>query len=130
MTALTDPKDWVVLVVDDEADNLDVAVQLLEYKGVTVYTAKNGEEGLRLFVEKQPTMVLADLSMPVRDGWGMLKDIRAVSVSHVPVIAVTAHALVGVRKEVMQAGFDGYISKPFRVSKLMAQLKNIMANMH
>lgn len=130
MTALTDPKDWVVLVVDDEADNLDVAVQLLEYKGVTVYTAKNGEEGLRLFVEKQPTMVLADLSMPVRDGWGMLKDIRAVSVGHVPVIAVTAHALVGVRKEVMQAGFDGYISKPFRVSKLMAQLKNIMANMH
>lgn len=124
-----DPHQWVVLVVDDEKDNIDIAVQLLKHVGATVLTARNGQEGLQIFQANRPTVILADLSMPIKDGWDMLKEIRALSGDqHVPVVAVTAHAMKGTEQDVMQAGFDGYISKPFRVSTLVDNIRNILLN--
>lgn len=124
--SVEDASSWVVLIVDDDADNLNVARQVLEYNGATVHIADHGEAALGLLDQIEPTLILADLSMPVMDGWIMLSRIRASRHSHIPVIAVTAHAMHGDRERTLDAGFDGYVPKPFRVSTLLNDLKNCL----
>jgi two-component system cell cycle response regulator DivK len=112
-----------VLIVDDEPDNLAIAKKVLQFSGSTVHTAANGVQGLNAVREVQPTFILLDLSMPEMDGWQMQKALRAdPATEHIPVIALTAHAMAGDRHKVMNAGFDGYIAKPFRLSTFMGEI--------
>jgi CheY-like chemotaxis protein len=114
---------WTVLVVDDEPDNLMIATKVLSFGGAQVHTAPNGAEGLKLLETLNPSFILLDLSMPVMDGWEMFKATRAnIHTEQIPVIALTAHAMAGDREKVMQAGFDGYIAKPFRLSTFMSEI--------
>jgi two-component system cell cycle response regulator DivK len=114
---------WIVLVVDDEPDNLAIASKVLTFGGAKVYTAANGEEGLKFLETITPSFILLDLSMPVMDGWEMFKRARAgINTEHVPIVALTAHAMAGDRERVMAAGFDGYIAKPFRLSTFMSEI--------
>jgi CheY-like chemotaxis protein len=114
---------WTVLIVDDEPDNLTIANKVLSFGGAKVYTARNGVEGLKVLEEVVPSFILLDLSMPEMDGWEMLKAIKAnIKTEHVPVIALTAHAMMGDREKVMNAGFDGYIAKPFRLSTFTSEI--------
>ncbi|MBI5667301.1 MAG: response regulator [Chloroflexi bacterium] len=115
--------DWTVLIVDDEPDNRVIAEKVLSFNGAKVSTAENGRLGLAALETLSPSFILLDLSMPEMDGWEMLKCLRADSRwSAIPVIALTAHAMLGDRERVMQAGFDGYIAKPFRLSTFMAEI--------
>ena len=120
---MSDVSNWTVLVVDDEPDNLAVAEKVLTFGGAIVHTAKNGVEGLKVLGEITPSFVLLDLSMPEMDGWDMFRHMRSLPErAHIPVIALTAHAMSGDRERVMEAGFDGYIAKPFRLSTFMAEI--------
>jgi CheY-like chemotaxis protein len=118
---------WDVLIVDDEPDNVGVAAKVLTFNGATVRTANDGIEGMACLRERLPSFVLLDLSMPNMDGWEMLRHIRAdPQFDHLIVIAVTAHAMVGDEERTLEAGFDGYISKPFRLVDFLPQIKQFV----
>jgi two-component system cell cycle response regulator DivK len=120
--------EWKVLIVDDEADNLKVAQKILSYNGAEVHIARNGLEGLAALDVFLPTFILLDLSMPEMDGWEMLLRLRRnADVSHLPVIALTAHAMSGDRERVMQAGFNGYIAKPFRLDSFLEDIQQYLS---
>lgn len=118
-------KNWTVLLVDDEPDNLGVAQQILQHFGAQVFTAGDGEEALTLLNTVTPSFIVTDLSMPVIDGWELLKKIREIPrLNHVPVIALTAHAMRGDRERALAAGFDQYITKPFRLTSFLEDLES------
>ncbi len=122
-----DPKQWKVLLVDDEPDNLGVAEKILSFKGAQVHTARNGEEGLEVLERIVPTFILVDLSMPKMDGWEMHRKLREnPTIAHVPVIALTAHAMGGDKDRVLAAGFDGYIAKPFRLVTFFTDIQQCL----
>lgn len=105
--------NWRVVVCDDEEDSLDVATIILEYYGANVVTCSNGEEALKAIRDRVPRFVISDLSMPKMDGWALifeLKNDRATM--DIPVIALTAHAMVGDRERALAAGFHNYLTKP------------------
>lgn|SRR5574341_1161084 len=115
---------WKVLIVDDDSDNLGIPEQYLAHHGAEVRTAENGEEGLKALEGWKPTLILLDLSMPVMDGWEMLKKVRAdPATADVPVIALTAHAMPEDEQRVLEAGFSGYISKPFMLPTFVRDIK-------
>ena len=118
-----DIKDWIVLIVDDELDNLGVAQKVLSYGGAVVHVARNGLEGLEVLKTIRPTFILLDLSMPEMDGWEMLRQVRAdTNLGTIPMIALTAHAMSGDRERALEAGFDAYIAKPFRINSFMEDI--------
>lgn len=128
---MTDVRDWIVLVVDDEQDNLGVANVALTFYGATVYTAQNGLEGIEVMHKFTPSLILLDLSMPEMDGWEMLKQLKVNPLwEYIPVIAVTAHVLEEDRKRVQEAGFDGYIPKPFRIANLVSSIQAVLRERH
>jgi two-component system cell cycle response regulator DivK len=118
-----DINQWVVLIVDDEPDNLGVAQKVLSYGGADVHIARNGLEGLAVLDRIKPTFILLDLSMPEMDGWEMFRKARSLdALSDVPIIALTAHAMTGDKERVIDAGFDGYIAKPFRINSFLDEI--------
>lgn len=122
-----DTAQWVVLIVDDEPDNVQVAEKILTWQGAAVYTARNGKDGLALLETIRPTFVLLDLSMPIMDGWTMHREMRArPELAPIPVIALTAHAMPGDQEQVMKAGFDGYIAKPFSLRLFLEQIRSLV----
>lgn len=118
---------WVVLVVDDHFDNVTVAKATLEYFGAKVHVARDGQEGLNLLKDIEPTVILLDLSMPVMTGWEMFEHLRSnPETASIPIIAVTAHAMDNERARVMETGFDGYIPKPYDVMTLVERVRSIL----
>jgi CheY-like chemotaxis protein len=119
-----DMRDWTVVIVDDEPDNVNVAQKVLTYNGAKVHIARNGLEGLALLNQVRPTFVLLDLSMPEMDGWEMLRQARSQNLLQgIPIIALTAHAMAGDKERVLEAGFNGYIAKPFRIDSFLADIQ-------
>lgn len=124
-----DIKDWIVLIVDDEPDNLGVARKVLTYGGADVHIARNGLEGLTVLEMVKPTFILLDISMPEMDGWEMFERVRSINtLSDVPIIALTAHAMTGDRERIEAVGFDGYIAKPFRIDAFIEAIKENLSN--
>lgn len=120
---------WDVVVLDDEPDSLEVARFILDFHGANVHTAVNGKEGLEVVKQIMPRFVISDLSMPEMDGWEFLQAMKADPVTgHIPVIALTAHAMKGDRERAVAAGFNNYISKPLTVSTFMDQLLTLLLN--
>ncbi len=122
-----DISQWTVLIVDDEPDNLKVAKTILAYQGASVHIAENGIKGLEALETLEPSFILLDISMPEMNGWDMIKALRE-NPKHaaMPVIALTAHAMAGDREKVLAAGFDGYISKPFRLTSFLQQITDCL----
>ena len=120
----TDPKAWIVLVIDDDPDNLEVAQAVLKFNGAEVHTAINGVVAMEVLQKVTPTFVLSDISMPEMSGWEFLKAVRGDDkLKNIPVIALTAHAMADDREKVKEAGFDGYITKPFWMHTLLNDIK-------
>jgi CheY-like chemotaxis protein len=118
---------WEVLVVDDEPDSLEVAARWLKLAGASVLRAENGQEGLELALSRFPQLIIADLTMPVMDGWELQYELRHnPATAHVPVIALTAHAMSSTRERVLAAGFVDHISKPLNPTKFIDQVLNII----
>jgi CheY-like chemotaxis protein len=123
-------QDWKVLVVDDEPDSLLVAGMMLEMCGATLFSASNGQDGLEIAKHELPRFIVSDLSMPVMSGWQMLYNLQETPITaHIPVIALTAHAMVGDRERAMEVGFHNYLTKPLRpetfIDDLLALLLDV-----
>jgi CheY-like chemotaxis protein len=111
-----------VLVVEDVDLNRDLVVQLLEDR-YHVIEAVNGQEGVELAERERPELILMDLSLPIMDGWEATRRIKAnPDLRSIPVIALTAHAMVGDEKKALAAGCDDYLAKPLDEDALMAKI--------
>lgn len=128
MSDATDRPDWRILLVEDEPDNLEVIAETLEYLGFTVKTAQNGLEGMEVLKSYAPTLILLDLSMPKMDGWQMHRLLRDdPRMRGVPIVALTAHAMAGDKQRALEAGFDGYLTKPISIGTFLKELKEAAA---
>ncbi|MET0647826.1 MAG: response regulator [Pyrinomonadaceae bacterium] len=109
-----------ILIADDYDDNRELLRLMLEGEGYHIREARNGREALDAALEEAPAVALIDLSMPSLDGWGLLREMRADERTRaVPCVAVTAFAGNQDRARALEAGFDAYISKPFRAKELI-----------
>jgi CheY-like chemotaxis protein len=104
-----------ILVVEDSPDNMKLFRTLLTLKGHQVTGLSGGEELLETIARTDPELVLMDIQLPGKDGFTLLGEIRRSPCAIVRVIALTAHAMSGDRERAMQAGFDGYITKPIDI---------------
>ncbi len=115
-----------ILVVDDTEWNRDLIVQLLEDE-YTVLQAVDGEDGVRVTEQEKPDLILMDLGMPVMDGWEATRKIKANdALKHIPIIAVTSHAMVGDEIDARKAGCDDYLSKPVDDEELLKKIKRLL----
>lgn len=111
-----------VLVVEDVDFNRDLLVQLLEDK-YQVIEAVDGQAGIELAKRERPELILMDLSLPVIDGWEVAKRLKAnEELRSIPIIALTAHAMVGDQDKALAAGCDDYMAKPLDEDLLMAKI--------
>jgi two-component system, sensor histidine kinase and response regulator len=111
-----------ILLAEDNAVNQRVAVRLLEKRGHEVVVASNGKEALAAWQRQQFDLILMDLQMPVMDGFETTLQIRRAesrSDTHIPIVALTAHAMKGDREHCLSAGMDDYLSKPIRERDLL-----------
>jgi two-component system, cell cycle response regulator DivK len=117
----------LILIVEDNEKNLKLVRDVLQYRGYQTIEAGTGEEGVRLAKERHPNLVLMDIQLPGIDGITALGQLRADASTHtIPVIAVTASAMTHDRKKIMEAGFDGYQSKPIRVKEFMDAVREML----
>jgi CheY-like chemotaxis protein len=115
-----------ILIAEDNAVNRELLHELLEARGYAVEEAGNGQEALQMIARSRPDALLLDLNMPVLDGFATVRKIREdATISNLPVLAVTAYAMRGDREKTLEAGFDGYLSKPIIPSALDAELERI-----
>jgi CheY-like chemotaxis protein len=127
---MTSPRNLRVLLVEDNAINQVVASKLLERQGHAVVVVENGREALVALDGAQFDLVLMDVQMPVMDGLEATIAIRqreAGTGRHLPIVALTANALVGDRERCLSAGMDGYVAKPFQVQSLMREITQVLA---
>jgi two-component system, cell cycle response regulator DivK len=118
---------YTVLIAEDAPDIRDILARLLQRSGYRVIETSNGREALACLQIERPNVVLLDLSMPVVDGWDALSAIRALpGGEQLPVVAVTAHAMVGDREAVLKHGFDAYITKPLDLRSLLDIVKQLL----
>jgi CheY-like chemotaxis protein len=116
-----------VLLVEDNGDNRIVYAAILQHHGYRVLEATNGEEGVRLAREARPDAVLMDISLPVMDGWRATSLLKGdAATAHIPIIALTAHALSMDREKAKAVGCDGYLTKPCEPSRVVAELQRVI----
>jgi two-component system, cell cycle response regulator DivK len=108
-----------VLLVEDEPNNRDLALKILRAAGYSVCWAGDGRTAIELARRERPGLILMDLSLPEMDGWEATRQLKAApETSAVPVVAATAHAMVGDRERALAAGCDDYFTKPYRPADL------------
>ncbi|MGD8622037.1 MAG: response regulator, partial [Anaerolineales bacterium] len=114
-----------ILIVEDEEANIAVIQQILELLlGIDdIYSARDGHEGIRLAYECQPDLILMDLSLPKLNGWEVTRSLKSnPRFKEVPILALTAHAMVGDREKALEAGCDDYFAKPIEVDEFITFL--------
>jgi two-component system, sensor histidine kinase and response regulator len=114
-----------VLVAEDNAINRKVVTKLMEKQGFTAIVTENGREALDVLLREQVDVVLMDIQMPIMDGFEAIRAIRTmerISGEHLPIVALTAHAMKGDRERCLAAGADDYVSKPIRIADLLAAI--------
>jgi CheY-like chemotaxis protein len=117
-----------ILIAEDNPVNRELLRELLEGRGYAVLEACDGQEALRVLEKTLPDMLLLDLNMPVMDGFATIRKIRDnPSFARLPVLAVTAYAMRGDREKILDAGFDGYLSKPIHAAALEVELERLRA---
>ncbi|SPE61354.1 Polar-differentiation response regulator DivK [Verrucomicrobia bacterium] len=120
-----------ILVIEDNPLNLELVTDLLEASGHVVYQARTAEEGLRLAREALPDVVLMDLSLPAMDGLAATRALRGdPAIKHLPVVALTAHAMKGDEEAALRAGCDGYLAKPIDTRTFATRVAGFMALAH
>ncbi|RAW00020.1 response regulator [Pseudochryseolinea flava] len=116
-----------VLIIDDDSRNIFALKAVLKAKGYQCVTAISGMEGLKIMEsDMSVAVVLLDMMMPEMDGYETLSHIRQGARKDLPVIAVTAQAMVGDRDKCIEAGATDYVSKPVDVDRLMALLNKFI----
>ncbi|HEY9167651.1 MAG TPA: response regulator [Candidatus Kryptonia bacterium] len=119
----------LILLADDNADNILLIRRILRRSGMEleIIETQSGEEVLRLANERSPEMILLDMKMPGMDGYETAAALKAgASTKDIPVIAVTAQAMMGDREKAMQAGCNEYITKPVDAALLVETMRRFL----
>lgn len=112
-----------ILLVEDNEMNLDMLSRRLEKRGHTVYVARDGMAAVERTRQFLPDIVLMDMSLPLMDGWEATRRLKASPTTrHIPIIALTAHAIAGDREKCLEAGADDYATKPVQFDELLSQI--------
>ncbi|XWX05179.1 response regulator [Aggregatilineales bacterium SYSU G02658] len=121
------PKDWHILVVEDEYDSIQMVSKILQHSGIAVEIAHNGLECLEALKRGLPTLIIMDLALPLMDGWETLHHIRSnPDTRHLPVVAITAYHSVNLEEDAYRAGFNAYMPKPLETQALVKHLERII----
>ena len=112
-----------LLIVEDNEVERELLSRRFRRKGYEVLTAPDGKAGVEMAFTEAPHLILMDLSMPILDGWEATRQIKARDdTSHIPVIALTAHAMKGDRAKAIAAGCDDYDTKPINLARLLSKI--------
>jgi CheY-like chemotaxis protein len=116
-----------ILLVEDNEMNRDMLSRRLVRKGFEVLIAVDGREGVEKTQAESPDLVLMDMSLPVLDGWEATRRLKAAAETrHIPIIALTAHAMSGDREKTIQAGCDDYDTKPIEMPRLLSKIEALL----
>ena len=116
-----------ILYVEDNDDNVYVVKNRLTRAGLAVLVATDGEAGLAMAGAERPDLILMDLSLPGLDGWEATRQLKAApETKHIPIIAVSAHAMAGDRDKALEAGCDDYEAKPVDFARLHAKIQALL----
>lgn len=117
----------VLLLVEDNDLNRDMLSRRLKKRGYEVLLAMDGIEGLEMCRQHVPDLVLMDMSLPRLDGWEATRLIRSeAGTAHIPVLALTAHAMSGDREKALGAGCDDYDTKPVDMARLLFKIQTLL----
>ncbi len=116
-----------ILVVDDNQDSRELVVKVLKNKGYEIIEATDGEEAIEKAVGEKPDLILLDISIPKLNGYEVTRRLKSrEEFKEVPIVALTAHAMKGDRAKALEAGCEGYISKPINIRELPDQVRSYL----
>ena len=116
-----------ILIVEDNEMNRDMLSRRLERKGYKILIAVDGAMGIDVARANGPDLILMDMSLPVVDGWEATRLIKAdEALKHIPVIALTAHAMANDRDKALEAGCDEYDTKPIDLPRLLGKIETLL----
>ena len=116
-----------LLLVEDNEENRDGLSRHLRRKGYEVLVAADGRQGVETARTQAPDLILMDMSLPVLDGWEATRLLKATAETrHIPVIALTAHAMAGDREKALEAGCDEYDTKPIEFARLLGKIQALL----
>lgn len=116
-----------ILVVEDSPMIQEILVERLRFRNYEVVVANDGKEGIEVAEQEKPDLILMDISLPVMDGWEATNQIRSIeAIKNVPIIALTAHALVEDRNKSLAIGCNDFETKPINFSQLVLKIKNLL----
>ena len=117
----------LILVVDDYQDAREMYAEYLQYSGFRVAEAKNGNEAVAQARSLKPDLILMDLSLPGMDGWEATRVLKAdEATKHIPIVALTGHALAGASEGARKAGCDSFVTKPCLPDDLVVEVKRML----
>ena len=116
-----------VLIVEDNEMNRDMLSRRLQRKGYEILIAIDGANGIDVATANTPDLILMDMSLPVMDGWEATRRLKAdKTLEHIPIIALTAHAMANDREKALEAGCDDYDTKPIELPRLLAKMEALL----
>lgn len=116
-----------ILLVEDNEELQDLMVARLKRNGYQVLTASDGAQGVDVAQAERPALILMDMSLPVLDGWAATRQLQGISeTASIPIIALTAHAMVGDREKCLEAGCRDYETKPVDFKRLLAKIQTFL----
>jgi CheY-like chemotaxis protein len=122
---------FTILVVEDSALNRKLVETVLKPHGYRVVTAENGQAGVDIALREKPDLILMDVMMPVMNGYDAARRIKSNhATARIPIVALTASAMPHERDQAMEAGCDGYVSKPIDTRAFPGQIRQFFDGMH
>jgi CheY-like chemotaxis protein len=116
-----------ILLVEDNELNRDMLSRRLERRGFQVLIAVDGAQGVAMAQSEAPDLVLMDMSLPVLNGWEAARQLKATSETRaIPIIALTAHAMLGDREKAIEAGCDDFDTKPIELPRLLEKIDRLI----
>ena len=124
---MTDQNAALILVVDDYQDAREMYAEYLQFSGFRVAEARNGNEAVAQAFSLRPDLILMDLSLPGMDGWEATRLLKADDrTKHIPVVALTGHALAGASEGAKKAGCDSFVTKPCLPDDLVVEVRRML----
>jgi CheY-like chemotaxis protein len=112
-----------ILYVEDNEDNIYMLSNRLTRRGHEIIVARDGQEGIDIAERELPALILMDLNLPIVDGWEATRRLKAAATTrHIPIIALSAHAMLGDRDRALAAGCDDYDTKPVELARLLQKI--------
>lgn len=125
---MTDQINPLILVVDDYQDAREMYAEYLQFSGFRVAEARNGNEAVEKAFELRPDLILMDLSLPGKDGWEATRELKSDErTRHIPVVALTGHALAGASEGAKKAGCDSFVTKPCLPDDLVVEVRRMLS---